>query len=491
MSDIIQGAPQFQEPLEDAVTRLAALTALKYDRARLEEAKRLGVRVSVLDGEVGRRRKQDLRDAAQAHAGDGLGLADVHKPWAEPVDGRTLLDRIHTTLRRFVVAPNSALIATTLWIVFTYLIENKSVIVSPRLMITSPEKRCGKTRLLEIIAALAFRPVPASNISPSIIYRACDICPLTLLIDEADTFVKGREELRGLLNSGHTRSGAYVMRSVSPDERNWIPKRFSTWGAFAVAAIGRLPDTWLDRSIEVRLQRKLRSEKVHRFLQRDSLGRRRLKVLAQKIARWVADNQDAVVGAAVEPLKEINDRADDNWEVLLAIATVAGGEWLTWARAAAVELSREMDVESFRTMLLTDLRAIFSAPENVRATSFSSADLCRRLASIEGRPWAGSRRGAPIDQNQLASLLRPFKIFSTTVWLKPPAKGYKRRDFLGTFKRYLPPIAFIPAALPVSALDPHAPKGKKPNGWKKPNGKVTHISDVSRQVRKYSKDYRR
>src|SRR5213593_2916380 len=34
----------------------------------------------------------------------------------------------------------------------------------------------------------------------------------TLLIDEADTFLQGNDELRGILNSGYSRKTAYVVR---------------------------------------------------------------------------------------------------------------------------------------------------------------------------------------------------------------------------------------------------------------------------------------
>ena len=61
-------------------------------------------------------------------------------------------------------------------------------------------------------------------------------------------------------------------------------------------------------------------------------------VLNQKIKRWVADNQTAIVSTKIDTLEELDDRAFNNWEALSAIADVAGGEWPEMARAAAVEL---------------------------------------------------------------------------------------------------------------------------------------------------------
>ena len=42
--------------------------------------------------------------------------------------------------------------------------------VAPLVVITAPEKRCGKTRLLAVLNKLVYRPLPASSISPA---RGC------------------------------------------------------------------------------------------------------------------------------------------------------------------------------------------------------------------------------------------------------------------------------------------------------------------------------
>jgi hypothetical protein len=86
--------------------------------------------------------------------------------------------------------------------------------------------------------------------------EAC--CP-TLLLDKADTFVDGNEELRGILNSGHTRDQAYVIRCNPVTLK---PERFSVWCPKSIALIGSLPGTLADRSIEIRMERKTRGQKV-------------------------------------------------------------------------------------------------------------------------------------------------------------------------------------------------------------------------------------
>ena len=76
------------------------------------------------------------------------------------------------------------------------------------------------------------RTALASNISPAAIFRYVEASHPTLLIDEAETFVTGKDEVRGILNSGHTRDTANIIRLVG--EKKYEPKEFSTWSAKAI-----------------------------------------------------------------------------------------------------------------------------------------------------------------------------------------------------------------------------------------------------------------
>ena len=75
-------------------------------------------------------------------------------------------------------------------------------------------KRCGKTTALHVLAALVHRPLPAANVTAAALFRSVEQFRPTLLIDEADSFLRDREELRGVLNSGHVRASAVVVRTV-------------------------------------------------------------------------------------------------------------------------------------------------------------------------------------------------------------------------------------------------------------------------------------
>ena len=77
-----------------------------------------------------------------------------------------------------------------------------------------PTKRCGKTTVLILLQYMTPRSELASNISASALFRYVEEVQPTLMIDEADSFIKDNEEMRGILNSGHTKTAAYVIRNV-------------------------------------------------------------------------------------------------------------------------------------------------------------------------------------------------------------------------------------------------------------------------------------
>src|SRR5436190_14000459 len=125
-------------------------------------------------------------------------------------DGAALLEELSGVIQRFVVVPKSVADMLALWVVHTYAFELREV--TTYVGIESPEKRCGKTTLLTVLSKLVNRPVLASNISSPAFFRVIEEIKPTLLIDEADTFLQGNDELRGILNSGYSRDSAFVWR---------------------------------------------------------------------------------------------------------------------------------------------------------------------------------------------------------------------------------------------------------------------------------------
>jgi putative DNA primase/helicase len=405
------------------IATLAELSELAYQRSQVSEAKELGVTVAALDKLVRQRRAQGEKKA------DALPHWQVD-PWDSAVLGAELLDDIEKVFRRYIVLPKNAAETLALWTLHAWTMDAGDI--SPFMVLVSPTKRCGKTSVLIILYYLTPRSELASNISASAVFRYIQETRPTLLIDEADTFVRDNEQMRGILNSGHTKAAAHVIRNVEINGEH-KPQRFSTWAPKAIATIRELADTLEDRSIIVTLQRKPKAAAVARLRKRDN---GEFATLRRKAARWAADNFEMLTDPDPDIPEVLNDRAADNWRPLLAIADLAGEDWPRTAREAACVLSGEgHDVASVNVELLADIRLAFGETDVIR-----SADLVERLAADPERPWAEWSRGKPISQKQLARLLGPFLIVSETV--HPPdradGKGYKRLRFEEAWAAYCP-----------------------------------------------------
>ena len=430
-----QAAPASQTlPTNDAATiaRLAALSPLEYDRCRKDVAKTLGVRPAILDKLV----------QAERRGGDddGMTFPDV-EPWPDAVNASELLSDIAATVRRFIVCSPEVSNGVALWVAMTWLMD--VVNIAPLAVITAPDKRCGKSQLLFLLARLAHRPLAASNISPAALFRAVDAWRPTLLVDEADAFMRDNEELRGILNAGHTRDSAYVVRIVGEDLK---PARFNVWGAKALAGIGHLADTLMDRAIVLELHRKLPHETVERLRYAEP---ELFDGLAAKLACFAEDNRDAVCRARPELPASLNDRAQDNWEPLLAIADVAGGTWPELGRRAALKLSgADSPTMTVGTELLSDIQEVFDTKGVQRITS---ADLIEALCADDEAPWATYNRGQPINPRQISKRLGEYGIKPKNIRLgySKQAKGYDIEQFEDAFSRYLsaPPAASVPPSL--------------------------------------------
>jgi Protein of unknown function (DUF3631) len=413
------------------IKRLAQLSTIKYDRERDAAAKRLGCRVKTLDDAV--KNEQRVEAADTLGQGRPLELPTI-EPWHDPISGSDLLSNICTTLTKYLVLRDGCAETLALWAIHTHAFQCFGH--SPRLAITSPEKGCGKTTTLDIVGELVARPVQTSNVTTAAIFRTVEMATPTLLIDEADTFLRDNEELRGILNAGHRRGGQ-IIRTVGDDHE---PRQFSTWAPAAIAMIGRLPDTLEDRSVSISLRRKKPTERVEQFRSDRCAD---LKIIARKIARWAADNRETL--AASDPdTGTLFNRAADNWRPLLAIADLAGGNWPRIARTAAETAETAKDDQSRRSMVLSDIRDIFAArPEADRLPSIVLADA---LGAMENRPWSDWRNGKPITAAALARLLAPFGITSGTKRDGSSTfKGYLLTDFTEAFESYLPNETVTPS----------------------------------------------
>ena len=136
-------------------------------------------------------------------------------PCADPVDPANVLNRVLAVIHRHVIIDPMQAVAVTLWIAMTWFMQ--CINVAPLLIITAPERACGKSQLLSIALRLVFRGISAANTSAPFLFRAIAAWAPTILVDEADTFIRENPEMKGMINAGHTRDSAYVGRAVAKD----------------------------------------------------------------------------------------------------------------------------------------------------------------------------------------------------------------------------------------------------------------------------------
>ena len=246
----------------------------------------------------------------------------------------------------------------------------------------------------------------------------------TVLLDEGDTFLRGNNYLRSILDAAFDRENSWVWRRK---------QRYCVFANIIYGAIGVLPDTLADRSIVIEMVRKRKDEKTERFRQ----VRAELDRIRQDAAWWVQEHWEALAKRDPQLPRELDNRAEDAWRPLIACADEVGGEWPERARKSAIKISltRDRDDQTIRTQLLLDLRAIFQPEGEPPKKTLTGTVICGHLNQMEDRQWADiSRHNSPITPRKLSDLLRPFKI-------EPHSDGkrrlYRHRDFVPVFSRYL------------------------------------------------------
>ncbi len=388
-------------------------------------------------------------------------------------DTAQLLDALEAFVGRYVVLPGEhEAAALTAWIAHTHAIE--AAAATPYLLVLSPERRSGKTLLLEVLELVVAQAWRIASTSEAAMFRKIAQDGPTILLDEIDAVFQSASErtepLRALLNAGNRR-GSTVARCVG--QGTLRVEDFPVFGPKLLAGIdtGKLPDTIRDRAIPVRMKRKTSAEPVARFRIRDA------EPDAAQIREWAAD----WAGRAIEPLAaarpslpdQLHDRAQDAWEPLTAIADLAGGPWPQRIRRAALALSTagDDDTETHGTRLLAALHRVLGD-----APAVSTEHLLDTINADEDMPYGGWRDGKGLDARGLARFLKPYGVRSRTVRIgSSTPRGYHRDpDLEEAFSRYLP------SPLPEAQHAPQAQHGTDPQRQTpSKSGDVADVADVA------------
>lgn len=420
----------------DPLPAIEAIAAIEdAERRTMLIGQLLALRIPGVTRKFIEQKVRDQRTEAEASRKKATDACRRGRLMAMDVDGAALLDEVCEHVRRFVNLTVVQALIVSLWVVHTYVIAAAEA--TPYLAVTSPEKRSGKSRLLEVLASLVANVWFTGGVSAAALYRKIDRDSPTLLLDEIDAALKGDKEyaevLRGILNTGHRRGGTHDC--CVKDDGNITIKAFSTFCPKTIAGIGKLPDTVADRSIQLRMKRKTRSEKVERWRLRNV--KTETDKLRERLEAWGCQNIEKLRDARPELPEKLSDRQQDGAEPLLAIADLARGKWPEAARAALVSLcgGAQAADDSIGAQLLSDIRQIFKTKDTDR---LPSAELATALAEIETSPWGEWKNGKPITFSGVASLLKAFGISPHNIRVESSVlRGYETNDFGDAWARYL------------------------------------------------------
>jgi hypothetical protein len=236
-------------------------------------------------------------------------------------------------ITQYVALPAQDAQVLALWTLHTWVAHIAGC--TPYLLITSSEPGAGKSRLLEVLSYVVRKPWLTSDATATALFRRMDQERPTLLLDEIDVKFRGGssyEALRGVLNSGNRPEGR-----VTRCDGKWETRDYATYGPKALAGIdnGFLPDTIIDRSIRINMQ-KSRGQ-VARL--RSHVAAAQGAPLTYTLEQWSAVVVDELAREEPQLPVELSDRAADAWEPILAISAFAGGDWQDRAQNAALALS--------------------------------------------------------------------------------------------------------------------------------------------------------
>jgi len=410
-------AERTREDREKALAAIVKLPVAEHEKQLAELARRSGEDLAFLRGEF----------SALLEFETSLPDAGLIEPWPEPVDVKTLLAAVIAQMRRYIVMSDDVAMAVSLWTMFAWV--HDVAVYSPLLILTSVEIGSGKSTLLNTIKFLTPRPYHVVEITGPGLFYIIDRKQPTLFIENADKWFLRRPDGKEIINASWTREGAKVPRRVG---KTWYD--YNVWCPKAIDMVGLPPNDVASRSIICPMVPKVSTEVVEKFFYKDD---ETFLELRRKLLRFSQDNLAVLKDARpIQPLG-LSNRPAANWELLFAIADLAGEG--KRARKAAMNLSRNPYEPSARVQLVAAFRKMFGARDMITAEDVVTA----LLANPDDAIWHEYRGRAPITKFQVAALLKPLGIRSVT--LHPTKRsnltraGYRREQFEEVFKRFLPP----------------------------------------------------
>ena len=411
---------------------MSRLSNEQYERARKATAPMLGFgRAVALD----KARAARIAERQATQEGD----EEEEEVWPDPItDIGEVLDDAVVEVSRYIKASREAIDTVVLWSAGAHIQQRGDlhINIAPRIYVTSPVPGCGKTLLLEIVAELTPRALMLSSTSVAGLFREIEASKPTLLFDEFDKQMAGAsQEHQGILNSGHRKTSAFVLRAAKTEDGQIVREKFSTFTAMAFSGIKKLDDAMTSRCIIVALQRAGADDELEHLVDGSS---DKLVEIRRKLARWAKDLVDLPM---VDRPKTLANRLGDNWFVVRRIAKLAGEAWEKRAMAAATTPAMTRDTN----LTLAVLDAVWRVFDGTKRQRMHTKDLLAELLDMDEGKWREANQGKAITEWFLRDsfgdmLPANAEEIAPRRWREGQGNqlnGYDVRHFEGAFQRYL------------------------------------------------------
>ena len=228
------------------------------------------------------------------------------------------IDRYIELPRDDDTGPVGYAVTLSLWVMLSYVYPLFAAV--PYLYLAGPAGS-GKTRTMDLIGRMVFRPMFSSNTTAANVFRSLHARGGTLLLDEAERLKDDRSpevsEITSILLSGYRRDGR--ANRLEPAGDSFRSVSFDVYAPKLLACIRGLPPALSSRCITVRLSRaSTGSPRAGRSLDDTPADEQRIRDL---LHCWMLEHSAKLLDTP-SPASTLANRDAERWEPLFRIAAL-------------------------------------------------------------------------------------------------------------------------------------------------------------------------
>lgn len=419
-----------------------ALTTVKDDLAALPADERGDIKEDIV--RALNRKVQKPRDFVE----EVLAMPTVisaDEGWPDPVDGVDLYADLRAYFDLHLRLPTGSIDVLVLWVLHTHLLHRFRH--TPRLIFSSPDKSCGKSRALELLRFVCKSPFSANDTTKAVLFRIIEKRQPTVFFDEADRSSASEAwfGITTILNHGFEEGATVPRCAESRDQKGQFEiEEYHVFAPAVFAGINaseRIDSTLVSRSIVIQMQRKAPDDFVEPFRKRDQ---DRFIPLRQKIIRWCRDHEDQIDPSEIARVEGADDREADVWESLQAVAkAIQPSIWESLCNDSFRAIKGTTRRMSEYERLLRDIYPVALEARQRQSGEITLTRLVEALTSEQGGYWTEAWHGRCITPNWLARQLASsgLKTYRKTISrLEKSARAYRVKDLLKECIRYVPSL---------------------------------------------------